>query len=64
MLKGNFKNGKEEGAWVGYNNNGQLWSKSSFKNGKLEGDWVYYNKDGTVYRNLPGTYKDGNKISD
>ena len=61
--KGNNKNGVPEGAWVSYHENGQLRYKGNHKNGK-EGDWVGYNKDGTVNKELTGTYKNNEKISD
>jgi antitoxin component YwqK of YwqJK toxin-antitoxin module len=28
-----YKNGKEDGAWIGYWENGQLWYKGIFKDG-------------------------------
>jgi antitoxin component YwqK of YwqJK toxin-antitoxin module len=35
MWKGNYKNGKEEGAWVSYNKGGTVWERFSgtFKDG-------------------------------
>jgi hypothetical protein len=58
--QGSFKNGKEEGAWIYYWSNGQLWHKGDYKNGKKEGSWIYYhNKDGTVWHK--GDYKNGKK---
>ena len=38
--QGVIKNGKEDGAWIGYHENGQLWFKENYKNGKKEGAWV------------------------
>ena len=35
--QGNLKNGKREGDWVEYYDNGQLLSKGNYKNGKKEG---------------------------
>ena len=32
--QGSFRNGKREGEWVSYYENGQLWEKGTFKNGK------------------------------
>ena len=34
--QGSFKDGKRDGAWVTYHENGQLWSKGNYKNGKKE----------------------------
>ena len=62
--QGSFKNGKEEGSWASYWDNGQLMSKGNYKNGKKEGAWYTYNIDGTVRQHATGTYKDGVKISD
>ena len=61
--QGSFKNGKREGVWAFYWNNGQLHDKGNFKNGKREGAWVYYSEVGTVNKEYTGTYKDGVKIS-
>ena len=33
--QGSFKNGKQDGKWIYYHDNGQLKSKRQFKNGKL-----------------------------
>ena len=46
--QGSFKNGKKEGTWVKYWNNGQLSYKANFKNGKREGDWVTYYENGQL----------------
>ena len=46
--QGLIKDGKYEGAWVSYHDNGQLKSKVKYKDGKAVGEWVYYNKDGTI----------------
>ena len=37
---GSFKNGKREGPWVSYYDNGQLQSKGNYKNGEQNGFWV------------------------
>ena len=59
QFQGSIKNGKEEGAWVRYHKNGQLFSKGNFKNGWLEGAWVWYYDDGQV--NNKGNYKKGKR---
>ena len=58
-LEGSFKNGKEEGDWVSYYSNGQLWYKGNYKNGKKEGDWVWYHDNGQL--DYKGNYKNGKK---
>ena len=60
--QGTFKNGKKEGPWVDYWENGQLKMKGDYKNGKTEGPWVGYNEDGTVNKGNTGTYKNGVKV--
>ena len=64
QTQGTLKNGLQEGAWVWYWDNGQLWSKGNFKGGKKDGVWVHYNEDGTVDKEYTGTFKDGKKIGD
>ncbi len=62
--KGSLKNGKREGAWLGYHSNGQLRVKGNYKNGEFDGAQVRYNRDGTVDNFFTGTFKNGKKISD
>ena len=52
-----FKNGKREGAWVRYFDNGQLSDKGNFKNGKIEGAMVSYHKNGQL--SGKGNFKNG-----
>jgi len=61
--KGSFKNGKREGSWEHYWDNGQLFSMGDYKNGKREGFWVYYDK-GVVFELWTGTYKNDVRVSD
>ena len=61
---GSFKDGKEEGPWVQYHENGQLYERGNWKNGKREGAWVTYKQGGTVDKEETGTYKHGLRISD
>ena len=60
--QGKIKNGKRDGPWVSYHENGQLSSKGPYKNGRREGPWVINLDDGTVVKFLTGTYKDGKKV--
>ena len=62
LQRGSFKDGKKDGPWVRYHDNGQLWEKGTYKDGKEEGPWVSYNEDGTVNEEYTGTYKDGVKV--
>jgi antitoxin component YwqK of YwqJK toxin-antitoxin module len=55
--QGIIKNGKKEGSWVTYHENGQLKEKGNFKNGRWYGPWVSYWKNGQLL--LEGTYENG-----
>jgi len=62
--KGSIKNGKKEGSWKYYYENGQLSAKGIFENGKSDGYWEFYTIDGTPMEFFTGTYKNGVKVSD
>ena len=53
--QGSIKNGKKDGPWVRYHNDGQLRSKGTYKDGKKYGPWVYYWSNGGL--SSKGTYK-------
>jgi antitoxin component YwqK of YwqJK toxin-antitoxin module len=55
--QGNLKNGKKDGDWVSYHDNGQLDEKGNYKNGKKDGDWVSYFDNGQLA--AKGNYKNG-----
>ena len=55
--QGTFKNGKKEGSWFYYYDNGQLDSKGDYKNGKQEGSWITYYDNGQL--NFKGDFKNG-----
>ena len=40
--QGSFKNGKKDGPWVSYHENGELRNKVNYKNGGYKGGWVNY----------------------
>ena len=44
----NYQNGKEEGEYKKYYQNGNLSEKGKYNYGNREGQWVYYNKDGSI----------------
>ena len=46
--QGLVKNGKLEGLWFGYWDNGQLWYKGNYKNGKMDGSWINYYDNGQL----------------
>ena len=71
IYKGSIKNGKREGAWISYYDNGQLDFKGNYKNGKEEGEWIDYERvlrDGAWVRRVlikgTGMFRNGVKISD
>jgi len=60
--KETYKDGRLHGPWVGYYDNGQLYSEGIYKDGEKDGPWVSYKKNGKLMDK--GIYKDGKKISD
>ena len=59
MWKGNFTDGKMDGAWFRYHNNGRLESKGTYKDGMSDGLWVKYHQNGRL--SWKGTYKNRKK---
>ena len=57
--QGKFRNGKREGAWVVYWENGTVDKKytGTYKNDKRDGAWIYYNYDGQL--SAKGNFKNG-----
>ena len=45
---GQFKDGKPDGAYTSWYENGEKSSEGHFKGGEREGDWVFYEEDGSV----------------
>ena len=56
-VQGSFKEGKQDGPWVYYHENGQLWKIVTYKDGKKDGSWVSYWDNGQLWSK--GTRKDG-----
>ncbi len=56
-VQGSFRNGKKDGPWVWYHDNGQLRSKEVYKDGKFDGPYVIYYDNGQLLSK--GTWKDG-----
>ena len=56
---GTFKNGKKDGPFVDYWDNGQLESQGTYKNGKMDGPYVSYHDNGQF--RAKGTLKDGKR---
>ena len=55
--QGSFKNGKKDGSWIMYYDNGQLWEKENYKNGKRNGYTIRYWNNGQLYSK--GDYRNG-----
>ena len=47
--KGVLKNGKREGVWQSFNENGTLLTEASFSNGEKNGVWVIYDQTEVKY---------------
>ncbi len=58
-IQGWFKDGKEDGKWIAYHDNGQLYYKGEYKDGKQEGVWVGYWENGQL--DYKGEYKNGKR---
>ena len=46
--QGSIENGKREGAWISYHENGQLRFEGKYKNGLKDGAWFSYYKKGLL----------------
>ena len=57
--RGFLRNGKRDGPWMSYHENGQLWIKESYKDGKKDGPIVRYCSNRQLGHK--GTYKNGKK---
>ena len=60
--QGKIKNGKRDGPWVSYHDNGQVDFKGTYKGGEEDGLWVTYLADRTVWEEYTGTFKNGVKV--
>ena len=54
---GSYKDGKPEGEWKWYHENGKLETIASFKDGKAEGEWKWYHENGKL--ETIGSFKGG-----
>ena len=57
--QGEFKEGKRDGSWISYHENGQFNAKVNFKNGKRDGSWIRYHENGKM--NSKGNFKNGKR---
>ncbi|MBL0047633.1 MAG: hypothetical protein IPP32_05975 [Bacteroidetes bacterium] len=61
-MKGTIKDGKREGLWQAWYENGNLWSEAEYSKGINDGKSVTYFESGKV--RYEGLYKEGKKIRD
>ena len=56
QCQGTLKNGRKEGHWVEYHDNGRLFRKGTYKNGEKVGTpWVEYSEYGGI-KTPPGPF--------
>ena len=60
-FKGNFKNGKRDGAGTLFDSNGNIRFKGNFKNGKRDGAGTLFDSDGAI--RFTGDFIDGKPIT-
>ena len=63
-MQGALSNGKREGIWLTFWNNGQVQSEGEYINGKAEGSWLVFNRDGSRDNEQSGNYLNDEKISE
>lgn len=59
-FEGKMQNGKREGEWKSYYENGNVWSTGTFINGLRQGEGVVYYSNGAKY--IVGHYKDDRRF--
>jgi antitoxin component YwqK of YwqJK toxin-antitoxin module len=59
FIEGDFKNGKREGTWKSWYENGNLWSISTFREGMQVGETSTYHENGNL--RYSGTYNNESK---
>ena len=57
--RGHIREGKKDGLWVSYWNNGELRAQGSYKGGKKEGPWISYQSNGEMWKK--GSYSAGER---
>ena len=55
--KGNFKDGKKDGKWTNWYEDGQKQCEVNYKDGKLDGKWIEWDESGRKQSEV--NYKDG-----
>ena len=62
FVEGNYKDGKKDGKWTKYWQNGQIMEEENYKDGKNEGKTINYLEDGRLWE--METYKCSNPNCD
>ena len=62
LKQGKVKDGKKDGEWLYYYENGQLYLKNTYKEGKKDGERLKYYDNGQLMEK--GNYKEGKKIGE
>ena len=71
--QGSIRNGKKDGPWIRYHDNGRIEEKGTYKDGKKDGLYTFHNEGdgqcagtchfhGTAGQYWTGTFKDGEKV--
>ena len=58
--EGSYKNGKQDGKWTYWWENGQKGAEETYKDGKEEGLWTEWHENGQKW--IEATYKDGERV--
>ena len=60
QIQGSIRNGKRDGSWVIYHDNGQLSSEGDYKDGKQVGSWIFYHDNGQLQ--YKGDFNNGKAV--
>lgn len=60
--EGTYKNGKKEGVWTSYFNNGKIKQILNYSNGNPDGETIFYYKNGNIRE--AGTWKNNRWVGD
>jgi len=58
--EGNIKDGKRDGTWTWWHENGQIQQEGNYKDDKKDGTWTYWDKNGL--KSSEGNYKDDDLV--
>ena len=61
LEKGTYWEGKKDGYWYSYHQNGRVSATAQFSNDKRVGTWKFYSEEGILVGEV--TYKDNRRIS-